>query len=416
MTETEKQTYSAKDILKELGLCFIIALVLLMMDRNLENIYPFFLLGTGKRIIDLWISFEMHMHSWLKVLIPIAFLVWLIRNRFHVRLGLLLPILACYLCYLITSFFTSGITYRWWNTTECPLMMYLFISMQCASGKGARRLAFAGTLLYTVLLFLNALFIFFPGLYQIISGWEPEYFLSPDNLTGFPMFFGLLLAFLDNHYNHAKWRYRVYLALFLLNMVLIHCASALIAGMVLLLYLLLPAIRDLFRKLNFNIFTGLSVLLCVLLVAVSCYFFYSGNAPKWLYDITRQKRSIVIRFIIWCGVFKEILLQPFLGYGLGYDADFFLRPNTSVIHHAHNAYLQTWHEGGLPVMAAVFTVLFLFAKKLKTCRDRKLAGIFAVIVFSELIMMQSTIESWFTWFPVFVIIQMASLLCSADDS
>ncbi|MDO5444092.1 MAG: O-antigen ligase family protein [Eubacteriales bacterium] len=223
------------------------------------------------------------------------------------------------------------------------------------------------------------------------------------------------MAFLDGYYNHSNLRMYFYFILFFLNLALIHCASALMGGFFLLLYIMIPAVRKIFQKWNFNFFTILSILLCLILVGVSFFFFSSGKAPQWLYDITRQKRSIMIRLLLWCGITKEIIIQPIFGYGLGEDAAFFARPDTSLTYNAHNAYLQTLHEGGIFTLGAVFAVLALFAHKLKTCQDRKLAGFFAVIVFSDLIMMQSAITSWFTWYPILIIVQIASLVCTEQE-
>lgn len=408
-------------VLKELILCFYVVMVLLMMDRSLENIYPFFLYATGKRIIDLWIAFEMHMHVWLKWIIPAVFVIWLFRNRFRVRLGLLLPVAGVYAVVLITTCLTCGVTFRWWNTTELPLMMYLFVTVQCSTRRGTCRLAFAGNVLYSLLLLLNAVFIFFPQLYQVISGWEPEYFLSADNLTGFPMAFGLLLAYLDGHYNAengpgAKIRMTVYYVLFFLNLILIRCAGAMIGCLFITLYLVFPFVRKLFEKWDFNWFTALSVLMCVVFVAIACAAFSGEDAPLWMYVLTTSKRSIMIRLILWSGIFREILVHPLLGYGLGEDAAFYLRPQTSLYYNAHNAYLQTLHEGGAVALAAVFAVLVLFASVLRKCRDRELAGFLAALMFSVLVMMQSAITSWFTWYPALIIIQIASLICPEEKS
>lgn len=229
------------------------------------------------------------------------------------------------------------------------------------------------------------------------------------------MFFGALLAFLDGYYNHSRPRMYVYFVLFFFNLVLIHCASALMGGFFLLLYLAIPTVRKIFEKWDFNIFTALSVLLCLILAGVALFFFFDGKAPQWLYDITRQKRSIMIRLIIWSGTAKEVFTQPLFGYGLGSDAAFYARPETSLTYNAHNAYLQTLHEGGILTLGAVFSVLALFARKLNRCYDRRLAGFFSVIVFSDLIMMQSAITSWFTWYPVLIIVQMASLICTEQE-
>lgn len=402
-------------ILKELCLCAFAVLALLMMDRSLENLYPFFLYGSGKRIIDLWISFEMHMHVWLKALIPAVFAVWLFLRRRNVRFGLLLPILWVYLVTLLTSLLTSGYTFRWWNTTELPLMMYLFLTVQCSTRRGIRRLVFCGNCLYSLLLVLNAVFCFFPVLFDRISGWRPDYFLSADNLTGFPMVFGFLLACLDGYYNGSRLREVVYLVLFFLNLLLIRCASALMAGLILAAYLWIPFLRRQFQQRSLNLFTALSLLLCALFTFASVLAL-TGNRYEAFSRFLSFKMSLLIRFILWKGVFEEILLHPWLGYGLGEDASFYARPNTSLFYNAHNAWLQTWHEGGLVLLLAVLAVLFLTARILRKAKDRELAGLFTAVIFAELIMMQTAITSWFVWAPLFMILLMASLLCAKEDS
>lgn len=416
MDTVSSRRKTLKGILTELVLCFFIMMVLLMMDRSLENLYPFSLYGSGKRIIDLWISFEMHMHAWLKWIIPSAFIIWLAVNRFNVRLGLLLPILAVYAVVLIVSLLTSGYTFRWWNTTELPLMMYLFITMQCSTRRGICRLAFSGNILYSVLLTANAVFILFPVLYDRISGWAPDYFLSADNLTGFPMLFGLLLALLDGYCNKAKIRCWVYIVLFFINIILIHCISAIIAAFIIVLFMFIPYFRRKFESWNFNVFTGLSAALCFFMVAFANLYSRNQKFADSINPLLRLKRSLYVRFVLWDGAFASISQKPILGYGLGRDAAFIPRPETSLTYNAHNAYLQTLHEGGIVYLAAVLAVFVLFTGILKRCSDRKLSGIFSAIVFSELIMMQSAITSWYTWAPIFVIIQMSSLICITEGN
>jgi len=406
---------SVISVLKELCLCAFAVLALLMMDRSLENLYPFFLYGTGKRIIDLWIAFEMHMHVWLKALIPAIFAVVLFLRRGKLRTGLLLPILGVYLVALLTSLLASGYTFRWWNTTELPLMMYLFLTVQCSTRRGVCRLAFCGNCLYILLLVLNAVFCLFPVLFDRISGWRPDYFLSADNLTGFPMVFGFLLAFLDGYYNGSRLRKYTYLVLFFLNLILIRCFSALMAGLILAAYLWIPLLRRQFEKRSLNLFTALSLLMCAILTGLSVLAL-TGDRYETFSRLLTFKMSLIVRFILWKGVFEEILLHPFLGYGLGDDASFYARPNTSLFYNAHNAWLQTWHEGGLVLLLAVVAVLFLAAHILRKAEDRKLAGLFTAVIFAELIMMQTAITAWFVWAPLFMILLMASLLCTKEAS
>ena len=126
-------------------------------------------------------------------------------------------------------------------------------------------------------------------------------------------------------------------------------------------------------------------------------------------------KSLYIRLIIWNGVLALIAKKPLFGYGLGEKAEFFLRPKTSLTYNAHNAYLQTIYEGGLVTTCSALAVFIFTSGILKKCSDRKLAGLFTTVIFAELIMMQSSITSWFTWYPVFLIAQIGALICTLPD-
>ena len=192
-------------------------------------------------------------------------------------------------------------------------------------------------------------------------------------------------------------------------------ASAMIAGAILAVYLLLPHARALAERKPLTLYVWLSVLLCAVLCAGTWVYFHTPIGP-WLMDnMLDVLKSLYIRFIIWNGVLSIIAKKPFLGYGLGDRAEFFLRPKTSLSYNAHNAYLQTIYEGGLVTTCSALAVFIFTSGILKKCSDRKLAGLFTTVIFAELIMMQSSITSWFTWYPVFLIAQIGALICTLPD-
>ena len=412
-TELAKHT-SVWGILKEAGICLFIVAVLLTMDRCLENLYFFFLYDTGKRAFDLFMSLYLHAHRWFTVLIPAVFLLWLWQNRFRIRLGVLLPICGIYLLHLVTSLRSNGGTFpsRWVNTTLYPILMILFVTMMCSTEKGIRRFCRVGCDVYLVLMLLNTVFAVFPQLYHLFTDWEPDFLISADNLTGFPLLFGAVLALLDHKFNRNRVRCILYLILFYVNQILIHNTSSLIAGAILAAYLLFPRIREWVEKKPLSLFVMLSCLLCIFLCTCSWFYFHTDFGFRLMDHLLDLLKSLYIRFIIWNGVLELIARKPFLGYGLGEKAEFFLRPKTSLSYNAHNAYLQTLYEGGLVTTCSVIAVLVFTSGILKKCRDKALAGMFTIVIFAELIMMQSSITSWFTWYPVFLIAQIAALVCT----
>ena len=92
MISAENSSKSITSYAKELFLSFSIVVVLLTMDRCLENMYFYFLYDTGKRYLDIFMSLYLHAHLYLTFLIPAVFVLWLIYNKFKVNYGILLPI------------------------------------------------------------------------------------------------------------------------------------------------------------------------------------------------------------------------------------------------------------------------------------------------------------------------------------
>ena len=149
------------------------------------------------------------------------------------------------------------------------------------------------------------------------------------------------------------------------------------------------------------------MVLCALFVLSAYLYFHYDIIYKILDPLTVAKESLYIRFIIWNGLIALILKKPLLGYGLGEKAEIFLRPNTPLYYNAHNAYLQTLYEGGVITLSAILMTLYVVSNKLKQSGDRKLVSIFHIILFSDLVMMLSAIPSWYTWYPVLLISQIA---------
>lgn len=413
MTADNNRDIKLFPVLRECVICIITAAVLFTMDRCLENMYCFFLYDTGKRWLDIFMSAYLHAHRWFPLVISISFFIWLCIKKFKINYGLLIPISVVYILYLITSLLADGNISRWGNLTLFPATMYLFATMACSTEKGAKRFFRVGTDLYIFLLLLNALFTLFPQLYHLFTPWEPDYFLSADNLTGFPLFFGLFLAAMDHTFNEKKCRYILYLILFFINQGLIHCISSFAAAFIFLLFVAAAPVRDFIEKRHLFPLLCSSVILFLLLLTSAILFINNDKAYEFMCSILKYRESVAVRFIIWNGVLFLLLKKPLLGYGLGNQAEFFLRPPAnSLYYNAHNAFLQTLYEGGLITQGAVGAVFFVLSKKIEKCDCSRYKGIVKIILFSELIMMQASITSWFTWYPVFLIAQISALCCS----
>lgn len=407
MLSTYASSKSFLSIIKEVFISSFILVVLLTMDRCLENMYFFFLYDTGKRYLDIFMSLYLHAHRYLSSIVPAVFIIWVISKKFKVDYGVLLPIGLIYLAYLITSILSSGEASRWINKFQYPAIMYLFVTIMCSSRRNAQRFFRIGVDLYIILLILNAVFTVFPQLFALFTDWMPDYFISADNLTGFPLFLGALFALLDKHFNKDSVRYWIYIILFFLNQILIHSMGSIIAAFIFTGYLLVPKFRQFFQEKSLNFSVILSILLCGLSVTLAFLFFHSDTIYKFLFPLTQIKESLYVRFVLWNGIILLIIKKPLLGYGLGAQAEFF-SPNDWLYYNAHNAYLQTLYEGGVLTLVFILFALYLTSGKMSKSRDHSLVGIFNIIIFSDLIMMLSAITSWFTWYPVLLIAQIAA--------
>lgn len=407
MLSVHATSKSFLSIIKEVIISSFILVVLLTMDRCLENMYFYFLYDTGKRYLDIFMSLYLHAHRYLSFIITAVFIIWVIIKKFKVNFGVLLPIGLIYLSYFITSILTSGEASRWINKFQYPAIMYIFVTIMCSSRRNSQRFFRIGVDLYIILLLLNAVFTVFPQLFSLFTDWKPDYFISADNLTGFPLFLGALFALLDRHFNNNSVRFWVYITLFFINQVLIHSTGSVIAAFIFAGYLIFPKIRKLFQDESLNFSVILSIFLCVLSVTLAFLFFHSDAIYKLLYPFTIIKESLFVRFILWNGIILLILKKPIFGYGLGEQAEFF-SPNDWLYYNAHNAYLQTLYEGGIITLIFILFALYRTSVKMRTSRDHSLSGIFNIIIFSDLIMMLSAITSWFTWYPVLLIAQIAA--------
>ena len=412
MENTNRNVKSAGAIIKELFFCGIIILVLLEMDRCLENLYPYLWYDTGIRIVDLWIAFEMRTHAILAWLIPAGFIVWMIIGFVKKQkrdLGLLIPIIICYLVIFVLSYVADGNVSRWSNTAQYPVVMLLFLTMQCSTECGVKRLSRIGADVYIFLLAVNLIFIVFPKLY--FTGWSPENFIGQYNLTGFPMATGMVYALLDNRVNGNKIRLWIYAVLFFVNLYLIWCATNLIMGFVFLLYLVFPFVKKAVEKWNLWVFVGFSLVMFAALMWFLVPVMSLKPMAWFATTVLKQDVTLSQRQMMWEEVMKMVYEKPIFGHGLGNSPAMWQDPRwtSEYVMHAHNCWLQTLYEGGIVYLVAILGFFAVAARRLRNSANRKLVGITIISIFAVLIMQEANIEAWFVWFPVFQIIQLGVL-------
>ena len=117
-------------------------------------------------------------------------------------------------------------------------------------------------------------------------------------------------------------------------------------------------------------------------------------------DVLKKDVTLTGRLNIWQGVLQMVYEKPLLGHGLmdnpqnlfqdfGYNGGLFV--------HAHSAYLQTLYDGGILTLLAVFALLVFTAFKIRKCPDKRLTGIFKVIIFLFLLNLQVDQFMMYPW-------------------
>ena len=398
--------------IKEFFICIAIIAGIMFLDRMLIDLYFFNLYGTGCMVFDIVTALHTRGFSLLKYAIPLLFVFSVIKERREFQFGMLLPIASIYISYLLTSLFSKNIDYwRFKDFFEMPALFLLFLTLNLQTEKSAKRFFRVAVDLYIVLLTINALFRIFPQLYEVLfpMAWPQECFLGTDNIMGPILITGMLYALLDQHINGGKIRLSIYVILFIINEYLIWVATALVAAIIIGFYFI-PFIKRIFEKTDFLFFISLSVLLFVTLVFL--FKPISSFPPvKFIIESVLQKKvTLSGRVYLWPAVVELIVRRPILGHGMGDSIQLFYSEYEKRSLHAHNAFLQTWYEGGLVTLFVVSGFLAYFARILRKMEDRELASFFSVVMFAVLVALQADQLAFCSWYQVFIIAQIASLM------
>lgn len=415
-----KERKSTSSIVKEVFLCLATIVTILLMDRCIEDLYLFYLFDTGKKLVDLWMAFELRMRKLLPVIMMVAFVLWLLIKRGKTDLGLLLPILAVYAAAVIVSLLSDQDLSRFPDMVRYPLTMYLFITMSCSTLKGARRFVRVGTDFFIAIFTVNIIFIFFPQLYGFITGWspEPDFFLGQKNLTGFPLVIGMFFTLLDEHLNGGKIRLYYFIVLFIISQYKMWCATNLIMGAVFAIYFIFPFVKKAFQKWNLLVFIGFSLFMFILLMWFLEPIMLNFLPLQWFVTkVLKKSINLSQRTYLWQCVIQLALEKPVFGHGLTSSPYMWQDPRwtSEYLCHAHNAWLQTLYEGGIFYVAVVILLFYFSSRILRKCSDRKLCGILCVCIFAIMILMEASIEAWFTWYPVCFLVQLGALACHRCD-
>jgi hypothetical protein len=215
--------------------------------------------------------------------------------------------------------------------------------------------------------------------------------------TYFSMYLAFCLVILLSEDYQTKWLKRIHLAIGFFIAIFL----ALLASRSSILVFFMAMIYLLFIRFKINQGASFVSILSVFLLFVSFLWLNPVSRFRLLeepvntsYHIdktTTNWNSVNFRLLEWQGSWSAIEKNIFLGVGTGgwYLAmsDFYSHYNKSTVgleHNAHNQYLQTWMENGLPgLMLFLFCLLFPFLEKKLTSTHIVFLLIFSLMCLTE---------------------------------
>ena len=329
------------------------------------------------------------------------FLFFVVKRRGDVRPGALLGYAVIYAGYLAATLINNAYMERWFDAFLYSLPPFLLASICMSSEVSSKLYVKAATWVFALMAALNLLFELVPSMWSLISEWREECFLGYHTFIGWSLTLGMLFALLDKQYNKRAWLCIIYVLLFFANIALIRPGGAVVGALIILAWLVLPFVRKIFSKWNLLIFIGIVILLFAVLMWGLEPFVNFPPVKLFIENVLHKDLSLSGRLYVWPGVLNYIYQSPVTGYGFGESTQIFYeasRWNHSMVH-AHNLFLQCWYEGG--IITLILGILMLVYTALKT--EPNGDGMFKMILFAVLIMLQSDQDVYYNWYmPAFV--------------
>ena len=394
-----------KNKAKIIRLLYIAAIIVLFLftERTIRGNFLFSCtyrmqtISTYLPIICSWIIFA-------------AFIVFAIRKKLRFSFGVLIPYCIIYLGYLAATLINHASMVRWTDAFVYSLPPFMLAIMAFSCTETAKIYIKSATWIFVFLAAMNLLFDVFPQMWGLISEWREEYFLGYHTLVSWPLTTGLMFAFLDREYNGRNWLLIIYLILFFANMAVVRAGGALVGAFIVALWLLLPFVRKAFKKWNMLVFIAIVVALFAVLMWGFQPFVNFPPVKAFIENVLHKDITLSGRLYVWSGVLERVYASPFIGYGFGDSTQIFFEPskwnNTMV--HAHNLFLQCWYEGGIITLLLGLGMLVFAAFKMEKCRNLRencnesLCGVFKLLIFAALIMLQSDQDVYYNWYiPAF---------------
>lgn len=284
-----------------------------------------------------------------------------------------------------------------------PVMgMCAFVTVECSTVQGTKRLLRTLTDLFLILVGVNLLLMLYKqdlfGLTALNNGFI--YFLGGENQIGYSLMPGFFVAVMNQRVNQQRWKLRLYSILFWVTTIFNFSAGSLMGALVILAYFLVPVIRRAFEKWHFGVFVALVAVFCVVLVNMADVLVAIPPVRFVIQDVLGKNLTFSGRTDIWAVVKQALAENPIWGYGVQETGRVFKITVWREIRYvsAHNQYLQYWYEGGVFTIVALAAALLLSGDLLKKGPDCRIAAdtkAFAVGVMVMLLSESATYDALF---------------------
>lgn len=338
------------------------------------------------------------------------------------ELGILIPFAAVYAGYLLSTLSNSrfsGFKY-WLDPFIYSLLPILMATMLLSTRETAEKAISLLADVYLILLLLNIVFCYFPGLYfGQAREWREEFFLGFQNGVGWISMTGAFFILLDSHFTRKKLKLIIYLILLAANLYIVFCVTAILGAVIVYAFVLLPFVRKMFQKWDFLIFVGIIVFIFVFFMWFLEPVVSNDPVGYIVEELFGKKRSLSGRVPLWQLGAALIMVKPVLGNGFSESPAFILMTDdegVTSLFHAHNEFLQTWYEGGIVTLVLALAMLVFVAVRFRRFKDKKLAGICKMALFTFLFLQQADILSYYRWYLTAFIAQVSLMLASFDFS
>lgn len=246
--------------------------------------------------------------------------------------------------------------------------------------------------------FINLMYIILKG-GVLKDNW---YFLGLENQIGFSLCIFVLFFLIDFHYNKNSIKFIISLVIYILTILIIWSASAVVAMIIILSFLLLPSVR---KIISHTKYTSLLIFISCLLLFLVAYSFSikgeNGLIANLTETILKKDATFTGRTDIWVEVIKKVSKKPFLGYGITEDSNTFQVGKFALS--AHNTFFEILYKGGVISVIIIVYLGVVVSKNIDRIKDRNLANILKICLFAvsvELMSEAMFIDCLFTFYSI----------------